>query len=223
MARIAEELLLLLLDNASAQPEFDGVRRDRMLTAAVLLDLAHDCRIRPAVDGEPAEPGRLVALSAPAGPLGPAQDTALQLLVRRPLRPADAIAKLRRATPAALFWELEHHGLVQKVRLPGAWWRRRYSWPLTDRSRVAPMRDAMLAVLFDGEPPDPVTAAVISLLHAVDGWDGLLSLSDRGWEWVRNRASEIASASWVDEPDAELPEFNLAVTLAGIRHALQPS
>ena len=38
MAEIAEDLFLLLLDNASAQPGLDRTRRERVLTAAVLLD-----------------------------------------------------------------------------------------------------------------------------------------------------------------------------------------
>ena len=38
------------------QPGLDRARRERVLTAAVLLDLAHACRIRPAMPGEPVEP-----------------------------------------------------------------------------------------------------------------------------------------------------------------------
>ncbi|HRD13521.1 MAG TPA: GPP34 family phosphoprotein, partial [Mycobacterium sp.] len=45
MARIAEDLLLLLLDNASAQPGLDRAKRKRLLAAAVLLDLAYACRV----------------------------------------------------------------------------------------------------------------------------------------------------------------------------------
>ncbi|MGH3555505.1 MAG: GPP34 family phosphoprotein, partial [Mycobacterium sp.] len=100
MARIAEDLLLLLLDNASAQPGLDRTRRERILTAAVLLDLAHACRIRPAVDSEPVEAGLLVVLSGP-DPGDPVMAPALQLLLRRPISPAVAIAKLRHDTPAA--------------------------------------------------------------------------------------------------------------------------
>src|SRR6478609_7054780 len=48
MAQIAEDLFLLLLDNASAQPGLDRARRERVLSGAVLLDLALACRIRPA-------------------------------------------------------------------------------------------------------------------------------------------------------------------------------
>ena len=50
MAQIAEDLFLLLLDNASAQPGLDRARRERVLSGAVLLDLA--LRVpNPACDG----------------------------------------------------------------------------------------------------------------------------------------------------------------------------
>ena len=73
MARIAEDLLLLLLDNASAQPGLDRAKRKRLLAAAVLLDLAYACRVRPALPQEPVPPGRLVALAGPP-PLDPAEE-----------------------------------------------------------------------------------------------------------------------------------------------------
>ena len=95
MAQIAEDLFLLLLDNASARPGLDRQRRQRLLGAATLLDLAWACRIRPAVDGEPVGSGRLVALTG-SGPLDPITGPALQLLSQRPLRPSSAISKLSR-------------------------------------------------------------------------------------------------------------------------------
>ena len=87
MARIAQDLGLLLLDNASAQPALDRTRHGRVLSAAVLLDLAYACRIRPAVDNEPVEAGRLVALIGPE-PTDPVVAPALQMLRRRPMSPA---------------------------------------------------------------------------------------------------------------------------------------
>lgn len=219
MAQIAEELLLLLLDNASARPGLEPETRDRVLTAAVLLDLAYACRIRPAVDGEPVEAGRLVVLSGP-GLLDPVGMATLQLLLRRPLRPAEAIAKLRRSTPTGLLWQLERTGQARQVRKRGKGFTRSTSWPLTDRARVGPARAAVLAALVDNESPNPVTAAIISLLHTVDGLGALLSLNDRGWDWVRDRAGEITSGSWVNGSEPALPEFNLAVTMAAVRQAL---
>jgi hypothetical protein len=229
MARIAEDLLLLLLDNASAQPGLDRARRERVLSAAALLDLAHACRIRPATDSEPVEAGRLIVLNGP-DPNDPVLTPVLELLLRRPLSPAAAIAKLRRATPATVFWQLERSGQVRQVRLqdrslrrfPGLRGiRRQCAWPLIDRTRVTRARAAMMSALFDHDTPDPTTATIISLLYIVDGLGTVLSLNDRGWEWVLGRAGDIASASWVGESEPELAEVNLAVTTAAIRHALR--
>lgn len=219
MARIAEDLLLLLLDNASAQPALSRPRRDRVLTAAALLDLAHACRIRPAVDSEAVEPGLLIVLHGP-DPGDPVLTPALQLLLRRPVSPANAIAKLRRDTPPAVFNQLERNGHVRQVRLQRKGFKRPYAWPLTDRSRVAQARAALTAALFDQQCPDPTTATIISLLHAVNGLGAILSLDQRGWEWVRERAGDIASGSWVGETEPALAEVNLAVTTAALRAAL---
>jgi hypothetical protein len=221
MARIAEDLALLLLDNASAQPALDRVRHGRVLSAAVLLDLAHACRIRPAVDSEPVEAGRLIALIGPA-PTDPVVAPALQLLLRRPLSPAAAIAKLRRQTTNVVLSQLEHAGHIHRVRLQGNGFKRVYAWPLLDRTRVDAIRATLMSVLLDHRSPDPAMAALIALLHTVDGLSAVLSLNERGWEWVLSRAGDIASGSWVSESEPELAEVNLAVTTAVIRQALAP-
>ncbi len=221
MARIAEDLALLLLDNASAQPALDRVRHGRVLSAAVLLDLAHACRIRPAVDSEPVEAGRLIALIGPE-PTDPVVAPALQLLLRRPLSPAAAIAKLRRQTTNVVLSELEHAGHIYRVRLQGNGFKRVYAWPLLDRTRVDAIRATLMSVLLDHSSPDPAMAALIALLHTVDGLSAVLSLNERAWEWVLSRAGDIASGSWVRESEPDLAEVNLAVTTAVIRQALAP-
>lgn len=220
MAQIAEDLFLLLLDNASSQPGLDRPRRERVLSAAVLLDLAYACRIRPAMAGEPVEAGRLVALAVP-GPTDPVVEPAFQLLQRRPLRPATAVRKLSKNTQDNLSHHLELTGQIRRIRLNSKRFSHPYAWPLTNRDRVAHARSALLSALFDRRPPAPTTAAIVSVLHAVDGLGALLSLNDRGWRWVHARAAEIASGSWVDEYPTALPEVNLAVTASAVRQALE--
>jgi Golgi phosphoprotein 3 (GPP34) len=219
MAQIAEELLLLLLDNASARPGLDRARRERLLGAAVLLDLAHGCRIRPAVDGEAVEAGRLLVLAGPDSH-DPVLHPALQILRLRPLRPATAVAKLRHGVEPTLLCELHRAGQIRPVRVRGKSLRRSWVWPFVDRTRVNGARAALLSALFDDASPAPPTAAIISLLHAVDGFGPLFSLNERGWRWVESRAGEIASGSWVQESAARLPDVNLAVTASVVRAAL---
>lgn len=219
MAQIAEDLYLLLLDNASAQPGLERHRRERVLSAAVLLDLAYACRIRPAVEGDAIEPGRLVALAAP-GPTDPVVEPAFQLLRQRPLHPAAAVKRLAKRAETDVVHHLECTGQIRRIRLQARRFTHPYAWPLVNRERVAHARSALLSALFDRRPPTPPTAAIISLLHAVDGLGALLSLNDRGWRWVHARAGEIASGSWVDEYPTAMPEVNLAVTASVVRPAL---
>ena len=219
MAQIAEDLFLLLLDNADAQPGLDRSRRERVLSAAVLLDLALLCRVRPTMNGEPVRPGRLVALTGPL-PLDPIMDPAFALLARRPLSPNAAVSKMRRHIQENIAQHLEHTGQIRRVRLQSKRLHHPYAWPVTNRERVTQARAALLSALFDREPPTPSTAAIVSLLHAVDGLGALISLNDRGWRWVHMRAGEIASGSWVDEYETALPEMNLAVTASAVRPAL---
>jgi hypothetical protein len=219
MAQIAEDLFLLLLDNASAQPGLDRQRRERVLSAAVLLDLALLCRIRPAMNGEPVQAGRLLALAGPM-PLDPVMEPAFTLLARRPLTAVAAVSKLRRGIQENIAQHLERTGQVRRIRLQSKRFTHPYAWPLTDRERVTQARAALLSALFERQPPTPSTAAIVSLLHAVDGLGALLSLNDRGWRWVHMRAGEIASGSWVDEYETALPEMNLAITTSAMRPAL---
>lgn len=219
MAQIAEDLFLLLIDNASARPGLDQHRRERVLSAAVLLDLAYACRIRPAVNGEPVEPGRLIALAMPGAP-DPVAGPAFALLQRKPLRPATAVKKLSRHTEGHIAGFLERTGQIRRISLPDKRSGQTYAWPLVNRQRVDDARSALLAALFDRTPPAPATAAIISLLHAVDGLGALLSLNDRGWRWVHARAGEVALGSWVDEYPTALPEVNLAVTASALRQGL---
>jgi hypothetical protein len=156
---------------------------------------------------------------------------ALQLLLRRPLSPAAAIAKMRRQTTGVVLSQLEQAGHIHRVRLQGnnfkgfkgfTGFKRVYAWPLLDRTRADEIRATLMSVLLEHSSPDPEMAALIALLHTVDGLRAVLSLNERAWEWVLSRAGDIASGSWVRESEPELAEVNLAVTIAVIRQALAP-
>lgn len=219
MAQIAEELFLLLVDNASGHPGLDDARRARALAAATLLDMAYACRVRPAVDGEPAPPGRLVALDA-TNQVDPLLEPALEYLQKAPRRPDQAIKALSRSAERRVAEHLERTGQIRRVTVRGGGLRRRTSTAPTDRRRVGPARDALLAALFERRPPAAATAAIITVLHAADGLGALLSLNDRGWRWVHARAGEISGGSWLDESPTGLAEINLAVTASAVRQAL---
>lgn len=218
MARIAEDILLLLLDNHEEQPQLDRGPLGRLLAGALIADLALDCRVRPSLPDEPLPAGHLAALAGPV-PLDPAVRPALALLQQRPLTPGDAIADLRKRSEDDVLDHLLRTGQLHQIQLTAHRLRRNdYRWPIKNRSRVAVARSELLGVLFENRPPSPVMAAVICLLHAVHGLRTVMSLNDDGLALVDERAREIAVGGWVDNSDTA--QVNLSLTLGELLPAL---
>lgn len=218
MARIAEDLLLLLLDNESAQPRLERGRLARMLGAALILDLALGCRVRPALPGEPVPAGTLVALHGPV-PLDPAVRPALTELEQAPLTPQAAIAKVGKHAEDDVLDQLLRSGRIHQVQLSKHWLRRNtYAWPLHDRARVDAVREAVLPALLGGRNPDAVTAVTIALLHRCGALKSALRLDDATYQQAAGRAAEIMFGARAD--DGRTDEVNLAVTAAAVLPAL---
>jgi hypothetical protein len=214
MARIAEDLLLLLLDNSFAQPQLDRSRLTRVLAAALILDLSYDCRVRPALATEPVEPGRLLALEGPV-PLDPAVRPTLALLTQGPITPAAALARIRKHAEDDVLDQLLRTGQIHQVGLSTHRLRRNtYAWPVKNRSRVDTVRYAVQAALSGQHRPDAFTAAIISLLHRVGGLAAVLDISDEGLY----RAGEITVGPRGTELNTA--EVNLALTAAAVLPAL---
>ena len=218
MAHIAEDLLLLLLDNESAQPRLPRSTLTRVLAAALLLDLAHDCRVRPAVPGDAAHPGHLVALAGPV-PLDPAVRPALALLERGPLTADAAISTLRKRAEDDVLDQLLRSGQIHQIQLSSHRLRRNtYAWPMHDRRRIDGIRGAVGAALFGGRPPQPATAAIIALLHTIGGLGAALNIDETALAHAAHRAGEITFGDWERGPAAG--DVNLAVTAATVLPAL---
>lgn len=219
MARIAEDVLLLLLDNESAQPAVPPSRLGRLLAAALLLDLAYDCRVRPALPSEPVPPGHLIALAGPV-PLDPAVRPTLTVLEQGPTAPAAAIAKLHKRAQDDVTDQLLRSGKIHQVSLSKQrrLLRNTYAWPVKDRARVDMIRATMHAVLFEQRRPDPATAAVIALLYRTGCLAAALTLSDDGARAAGPRAAEISAGRWAQ--GSQTAEVNLDATAAAVLPAV---
>jgi len=218
MARIAEDLLLLLLDNPEAQPRLERSRLGRVLAGALILDLAQDCRVRPTQPEDPVPAGRLIALAGPV-PADPTVRPALALLQQQPLTAESAIGALRKHAEDDVLDQLLRTGQIHQVALTEHRLRRNhYRWPVKNRARVAITRAELLGVLFENRRPTPVIASVISLLHAVGGMDAVLDLNEAGAQAVAVRANDIANGAWVDSSDTA--GVNVELTTAEVLPAL---
>lgn len=218
MARISEDLLLLLLDNPSSQPQLDRSRLGRLLAAALILDLAYDCRVRPSTPGEPIPPGHLVALTGPL-PMDPAVRPTLALLTHEPLTPVAAISKLRKRSEDDVLDQLLRTGQLHQIQLSAHRLRRNtYRWPVNNPARAADARAALQETLFGQKDPDPVTAVMAGLLARVDGLAAVLALDPPALQHAQMRAGEMAEGHWAD--NAMTAEVNLEATAAAVLPAL---
>ncbi|SKW39364.1 Uncharacterised protein [Mycobacteroides abscessus subsp. abscessus] len=76
-------------------------------------------------------------------------------------------------------------------------------------------------MLFHYAPPSPSTAAIIAVLHGVNGFDAILSLDPVGKQQVSRWSQTIADGGWAAQTrDNRGPAVNLAVTAAVISAAL---
>jgi hypothetical protein len=219
MARIAEDVLLLLLGNPEEQPRLERGPLGRVLAAALILDLALDCRVRPTLPSEPLPAGRLVALAGPV-PLDPSVRPTLAVLEQRPITAAAAVGALRKHALDTVLDQLLRTGQIHQVQLSSHKLRRNhYRWPVKNRGRAAVLRSEVIGALFERRTPPPVNAAVICLLNAVSALQAVLELNDAGARVVDERSREIAVGDWADE--SATAEVNLALTLAEVLPAVR--
>lgn len=219
MARIAEDLLLLLLDNAEAQPRLDRAALGRALAGGLILDLAFERRVRPTQPEDSLPPGHLVALEGPV-PLDPAVRPALAMLLAQPLTPHTAIATLRKQAEDDVLDQLLRTGQIHQISLTEHRLRRNhYRWPVKNRARVAVIRAEVIGALFEKRRPEPVIAAVISLLYAAGAIGAVLELNDDGVHAASLRANEIAGGDWVD--DSDTAQVNLEQTATAVLPAVR--
>ncbi|NKR64365.1 GPP34 family phosphoprotein [Rhodococcus hoagii] len=192
---IAEDLLLLLLDDESGDTLVDGTRLPRVLAGAVLLELALDGYVTPADQGEDVKRGRLAVrrVEAPADPiLGHALGVVAD--ARRPMKPEAAIEKLDSEVRAAVFERVIDRGWVRESRRKVLGIFPSKVWPPVDESHERGVRHELSGVLVEGLDPTPRAAALISLLSAVDAAAKVFPDTDR--KMIRKRAKEIADGEW---------------------------
>ncbi|MFE3289687.1 GPP34 family phosphoprotein [Rhodococcus sp. NPDC059234] len=214
MTLLAEDLLLLLLDDDTGKPVVDGATLPRVLAGAVLLDLALDGVVEPAGAGGEVKKGRLV-LRDRAVPTDPILAHAVsQLRGSKPMKPERAIEKLDKGLREAVLGRIVERGWVHqsKGKLLGIFPVK--TWPAMDASHEQAVREGLRAVLLDGVAPESRTAALISLLSAVDAAHKVFPEADR--KAIRKRAKAIAADEWAGAAVRKAVEAVNAAVMAAV-------
>jgi len=165
---LSEDVLLLLIDDASGKFVVDKTRLDLALAGGVLLDLATLGRVDVTGPGEPVKAGRLVVRDA-----GPTDDSVLDEALRRigemgPKKPESVVPKLAKGLRQDLLGRLISRGILraQEGRVLGIF--PSHSWPALDSGHERQVRSGLHDVLVAGRSPAPREAALVSLLQAID-------------------------------------------------------
>ena len=216
MTLIAEDLLLLLLDDQSGKPNTGHL--DLALGGAVLVDLALDGLVEVASHGSllgsaklRRAPGAMAGDRVLAGALAAvAENKPAQKLVAKVGKGLlDPLAERQRRRGVLDRREEKVLGLVTRTR-----------WPSRDPSRKEAIRRGLVVILVQRGRADARSAALIGLLLAVHRLHRTVSHPDASARSVKKRAKEVAEESWASPTIKDAVAVATAATAAAYSTAV---
>ncbi|WP_180923625.1 GOLPH3/VPS74 family protein [Nocardioides marinisabuli] len=162
---VAEDLLLLLLDDASGAPH-GSTYLVPALGGALLVELDRAGRVEVVEHGGLLRRRTVRALGTDA-PTDALLAAAWTEVAHKERSPQHLVTRLGRGVEEPLAGRLVEQGVLERRddTVLGLFHRTR--WPERDGTREAVLRRELTSVLVGGAGPDPRTAALVALLHAV--------------------------------------------------------
>jgi hypothetical protein len=214
---LAEDLLLLVTDDASGRLAAEGEHVDAGLGGANLIELTLLGKVDVSGEQDQGRRGRIIVRD-PSPPGDDVLDAALRILVERQgSRPSAVIRRLGKNLRPALYQRLAAGGVLRagQGRALGIFPMR--TWPAQDPSHKAEVRQLVIQALVQTAAPDERTAALIALLHALKREHKVVDprsyqLSRRQ---LRARAAEIAQGNWASEAVRNAIDSMISAAAAG--------
>jgi hypothetical protein len=216
---LAEDLLLLLVDDRTGRPVVDTTRLDLALAGALLLDLAALGRVDVTRPGGPVKAGRLVVRDAT-----PTGDPVLDEAARRirssaPRKPEALLPHLKKGLREELLARLVGRGVLraEEGTVLGLFPTR--SWPAADPTHERQVRAGLWDVLVVGRAPSPREGALVALLQAVDQVPRVLPGSGLPHRELRRRAKLVAAGGFADDAVRRAVEAVNTATMVAVMAA----
>lgn len=214
---LAEDLLLLVTDNASGRLPIPAAQVNAGLGGANLLELTLTGKVGLSGEHDTGKPGRIVVRDpAPTGDA--VLDAALTVIIaRQGSKPSALIKPLGKNLRQLLYQRLARSGLLHagQGRILGLFPARR--WPAQDSRHKAEVRQQLIQALVRRDTPDDRTAALIALLHAFRCEHKVINPGDYDLsrQELRSRAEEIAKGNWAsDAVRQSIQEMTAAIVAA---------
>lgn len=217
---LAEDLLLLLTDDDSGRLVVSGEQADVALGGARLIELTLLGRVDVTGEGE-GRKGRLVVRDR-ARLEDPVLDDALGICVAHEgTKPQSVVGPLGKRLRPHLYDRLVDQGVLRAEhgKVLGIFPTR--SWPAADAAHERQVRAALEQALLTTLPPEPRTAALVSLLLALRTVHKVVppkqhALSRRDLD---RRAKEIADGDWGSAAVRKAVDAMAAATMAAVTAA----
>jgi len=198
---IAEDLLLLVTDDASGRLSVPADQVDAGLGGANLVELTLRNKVDLTGEQDTGRAGRIIVRD-PSPPGDAVLDAALEVVTAyQGKKPFTVVKPLSKNLRRTLYKRLASSGVVraEKTRILGLFPARR--WPAQDASHEAEVRRLMAQALVQQGAADTRTAALIALVHALRCEDKIADPRQYGLtkRELRARAKEIAEGNWASE------------------------
>ena len=215
---LAEDLLLLVTDDASGRLAASGSQVDAGLGGANLVELTLLGKVDITGEQDQGKPGRIIVRD-PAPPEDDVLDAALETLAaRQGSKPSAVIGPLGKNLRPVLYERLAAGGVLraEQRRALGIFPTR--TWPTQDPGHEAEVRQLVTQALVQPGEPDERTAALIALLHALRCEHKVVDpkpyqLSRRQ---LRARAAEVAQGNWASEAVRKAIDEMMAAVAAAV-------
>jgi len=213
---LAEDLLLLVTDDASGRLSVSAAQVDAGLGGANLVELTMRNKVDLAGEQDPGKQGRIIVRdSSTAGDA--ILDAALEIVIaHQGNKPSSVIGPLSKNLRQALYERLVSSGVVraERGRILGVFPVHR--WPAQDASHEAEVRRLVTQALVQQAAPDTRTAALIALVHALRCEDKIVDPQQYGLSKreLRARTEEIAEGNWASKAVRKAIEEMTAAVIA---------
>ena len=213
---LAEDLLLLVTDDASGRLSAPAAPVDAGLGGANLIELTLLNKVDLSDEQDQGKPGRIIVRDpSPAG--NAVLDPALEIVIaHQGQKPSTVIKPLSRNLRQTLYQRLADSGVVREERGKTFGVFAFHRWPAQDASHEAEVRRLVTQALVQQAAPDTRTAALIALVHAVGCEDKIVDPRQYGLSRreLRERAEEIAKDNWASEAVRKAIEQMMAAVTA---------
>jgi hypothetical protein len=212
MALIAEDLLLLLLDDETG--ELHGASQLQVgLGGAVLSDLALDGRVEVEEKSSFWSSAKVRVVGTP--PTDPVLADGYATVAEKERSAQDLVNRLGKGLKERLIDGLVARGVLREEKSKTLGFIPRTRWPAVDSTHEEEVRRALGAALLQGQPPEPHTAAIISILSALGEAHKVLDHEGMSNGDVKKRAKQIADGDWAAKGVSDaIAAANAAITAA---------